>query len=91
MMELQVHLIQGFLHVMHVGRRHLHPALSMSQQRPYRADCLLRAERGTQQTHRVEILQPLAVRHIRLSPGHILHVPGIDQTHVKPLRFQDLE
>jgi hypothetical protein len=31
-MHLQIHLVQGFLYVMHVSRRHLHQTLPVAQQ-----------------------------------------------------------
>jgi len=47
-MQLQVHLIQRLLHVVDVGRRHLHETLAVAEQRPDRADFLLRSIRRAQ-------------------------------------------
>jgi hypothetical protein len=47
-MQLQVHLIQRLLHVVDVGRRHLHQAFAVPEQGSYRADFLFRPIRRTQ-------------------------------------------
>ena len=48
-------------------------------------------EGASEQPHRVEVLQPLAVRHIPLAPRDVLHMAGIDQADLKFPLFQDLE
>jgi hypothetical protein len=46
--ELQVHLIQSLLHVLHVTRRHLHQAVAVTEDRSHRTDRLLGPERPAQ-------------------------------------------
>jgi len=61
-MQLQIHLVQCFLHVVDVGRGHLHEAFPMPQQRTHGANLLFGAIGGAQQSDRMQELQPLAVR-----------------------------
>ncbi len=89
--QLQVHLIQSFLHVLDVTRSHLHQAVPMPKDRTHRADRLFRPERSAQQTYRMQILQPLTVGNIRFASGHILHVTCVDQQDGETLRLQDLK
>jgi len=46
--ELQVHLIQSLLHVLHVTRRHLHQAVAVTEDRSHCAHRLFRPERPAQ-------------------------------------------
>jgi hypothetical protein len=39
----------------------------------------------------MQMLKPLAIFHIRLSPRNILDVPGIDQQHLNAPFFKNLE
>ena len=41
------------------------------------------AEGGPQQTHRVEILQPLAIDPIALAPRNVLDRLGVDQAYLE--------
>lgn len=58
-MQLQVHLIQRFLHVVRVRGAHLHQALPVPKQRTDGADFLFRTIRGTQPADRMQELKPL--------------------------------
>ena len=87
-MQLQIHLVQRLLHVVHVCRRHLHQALPMPQQRSHRADFLRRPIGGPQQTHRMQELQPLAVAKRRSAgrarSSHAARSPGTPRSRAPP-------
>ena len=89
-MNLEVHLVQRLLHVQHMLGRHLDQTAAVSPERANSANEARRTEAGTQQTHRMEVLKPLAVRHVGLSAGNILYVLRVDETHLEPAGLQDL-
>ena len=82
-MQLQIHLVQRLLHVVHVRGGHLHKAFPVPQQRADSAYLLLRPIRRAQQTHRMQELQPLTIGHIGPPPWHVLHMPRIHQTYLE--------
>ncbi len=90
-MQLQIHLVQRLLHALDMRRGRLDQALTMPEQRAQTADVLRRPKRGGQQAACVQILQPLAVGDVRLPTGHVFHVVRVDEAHLKPARFEDLE
>jgi len=90
-MQLQIHLVQRFLHVVDVGRGHLHQAFPMPQQRTHGANLLFGTIGGAQQSDRMQELQPLAVRYVSPSARHILYVPRIHQTDLELAVLQNLE
>ena len=49
------------------------------------------AEGSGQQAQGVELLQPLAVKHVRLAAGDVLDVAGVDQVAPDAARFEYLE
>jgi len=65
--DLKVHLIQRFLYVQNVLRRHLDEASSVAPQRANRANHCWRTKASPQQAHGVEILNPLAIGDVALS------------------------
>src|SRR3954451_6319890 len=73
------------------GTGHLHQTVAVAEQRSQRAHLLRRAKRSLQQTHRMQILQPLAIAYVRLPARHVLHVMSINQTHLETVLFQDLK
>jgi hypothetical protein len=91
MVQLQVHLIQRLLNPLRICACRLHQAVAMAQQGTEGTDLLRRPERSLQQAHRMKILQPLAIGNIGLAPGHVLHMMSIDQAHLEPPLFRDLE
>jgi hypothetical protein len=60
MLDLHVHLRQRLLHMLHVLAGHLDQIVAVPHERTYRAHIPLRPERRMQQTHRVQMLNPLA-------------------------------
>jgi hypothetical protein len=62
----------------------------MPEIRAQRDDGVDRPKAPPQQPHAVQFAQPLAIRHIALPPRDVFHVPGIDEVHLKPTRFEDL-
>ena len=80
--NLEIHLIKRFLHVQHMLCRHLDKTAAVSPERANSADEARRTETGTQQTHGMEVLKPLAVGHVGLPAGNILYVVRIDETHL---------
>src|SRR2546429_4947336 len=44
-----------------------------------------------EQTIGVELLEPLAILHVRLAPGHLARVMGIDQLDIKATLFEHFE
>ena len=75
----------------HAAGRGLHQHIAVPQQSTQLADRVRRAEGAAQQSHRVQVAQPLAVRYVALAPGRRAHVAGVDQHYLEATRFQDLE
>src|ERR1700733_1476305 len=63
----------------------------MPEDRTHRADSLFWPKRPTEQTHRVQILQPWTVGNVGFASRHILHVMCVDQKNLKSPGFQDLK
>jgi hypothetical protein len=91
MVQLEIHLGQSFLHMLNMRSGHLDQAVPVAQQGTHRPDGLRGMKGAPQQSHRVQVLQPLAVGHVALAPGDILHMPGVDQTDFHTSLLQDLE
>src|SRR5215475_13761836 len=88
---MEIHLIQSLLHVLHFLRCLTKQILSMSRQSPQGTNLLSRTKGGPQQSHRMEILEPLAITNIGLSTRHIFDVSCIDQTNAYARCFQTLK
>ena len=91
MVQLQIHLHQGLLHVLNVRGRVLDEALTQSQVGAQLDNRLAWAEAPAQQPVLVQLLEPLRVIDVRLPPRHLLHVAGIDQHDLEPASLEDLE
>jgi hypothetical protein len=89
-MNLQIHLIQSFLHVPYVLSPHLNEVFPMAPMRADGADDSGRAEALPQQPDRVQVLNPLAVGYVGLPPWDVLYVLCINQIHLKPAFFENL-
>ena len=85
----QVHLGERLLHVLNMRRAVLHQHLAMVYQTAQSHNLLRWSEGRTQQAISMQLLDPLAVQNIRLSPRNILQMPGIDQIDPKAVGFQD--
>ncbi len=87
---MQVHPIQGFLHMLHAagGAFHQRPAVPLDG--PQAAHGVLRTERGVQQPVGVQLPDPFAVHQVALAPSRVFGLPRIDQDHAKPSLLQPL-
>ena len=90
-MQMQIHLIEGFLQALQMLAGGSDEALAMAHQTTNRADRRRGPERSVQQAHRMQILQPLAVLHVGFAPGHVFDVTGVDQADLQTARFENLE
>ena len=91
-LELDVHLRQGLLHVLDVlaGIRYEH--LALPQVAAQDAHRLVGPEGGGQEAVAVQPLQPLAVVDVALgSAGDASHLAGIDQPHLQAAALQKLK
>src|ERR1700719_1383214 len=68
--DLQVHLAERLLHMQDVLGGHLQQTGSMPPKGTHRADLHGWAEAGSQQSNRVQILNPLAIRDIAPAAGN---------------------
>jgi len=89
--QLEVHLLQCLLQVQDVGGAVLDELGAMTEERAQGAHLGIGAEGGGKQPQGVELLQPLAVLHVRLATGHVLDVAGVDQVALDAARFEQLE
>ncbi len=90
-MHLDIHLHQGFPHVLDVRRRQLHKPLALAQIRAQRRDLALGKEAGAQETELMQALQPLGIADVGLATRHVLGVARVDQNHLEAWLLQDLE
>ena len=88
--ELEIHLDQGFLHVLDVGGGGLDEPGALAPVGAQDADLIGGAEGGGQQAVGVELLQPLAILDVGLAAGKVFDVVGVDQADVQSVGFQDL-
>jgi hypothetical protein len=89
-MDLDIHLIQGLLHVLNVLAGELHQCLPVAQHRAKGADLLFRTEGALQQPDRVKVLQPRRMAHVALSAGHVFVVAGVNQIDLDAALLQHL-
>lgn len=89
--NLQVHLVQGLLHVLEMKSGHLNEVVTMAPQRTHSADLIVRTEGAAQESDGMKVLYPLAILNISFSTRHVLDVMGINQAHVELAFLQDLE
>jgi hypothetical protein len=91
MMELDVHLIERFLHVLNVDWCHLYETLSMSPKGSEGTDGLRGSVGGKAKSDRVKVLEPLSIGDVDLAARHVLDMTGINQAGEKASVFQDLK
>jgi hypothetical protein len=75
----------------------LHPAglllqqhLALAHHGAYHAHLVARPPGGAQETQAHQLLQPLAVLHVALAPGHVLHLARIDQPDLQAVLLEHL-
>ena len=89
--ELDIHLLQGFLHMLNMGGPVFNEHGPLTQVAAQHHDLGFWPEGGTQQPITVQALDPLAILHIALAPRHVLDVAGVDQIDLQTALFQQLE
>ncbi len=90
-MDLEVHLGEGFLEVLHVAAGITRERGPMAQERTHGTNLFRGAEAGAQQADRVQVLNPLTVADVGLATGEIFTVAGIDQANCQTGGFEDLK
>ena len=90
-LELHVRLGQRLLHMLDVMRCVLHQHGPLPQIAAQASYVPVGSEGSRQQAIGVQLLQPLAVQHVGLAPGHVLDAPRVHQHHLKPPLFQHPE
>src|SRR5215831_5549160 len=89
--QLQVHLLQGFLHVLHVLAGMADQRGPLPQVGPQLAGLLVGPKGRSQQADAMQPIDPLAVAAVRLgTPAQLAGVAGIDQEHLEALRLEQL-
>jgi hypothetical protein len=86
--QLDVHLDQCLLHVLDMTRLALEQHGTLAPQRAQHVDVFDRSKGAAQQIVGHQLLQPLAIEHIGLSPRYALDVARIDQQHRESARLQ---
>src|SRR5689334_3833230 len=77
--------------MLHMNAGQLDQIVAMPHQRTDFADRLFGTKRGFQQTHRMQILKPLAIQHVGFATGNMVHMLGIDEMDFNTARFQNLK
>jgi hypothetical protein len=91
MMELEVHLHEGFLHMLDVCRRILDEPFPVAQVGPKTGDVRARAEAGSQKPELMQLLKPLGVVVIGLPSGYLFYFTGIHQDYLETVGFKDFK
>ena len=71
--------LQGLRHPVDLGTPVLNQRLAQPRQVAEIADLQRRHETPPEQPALQKLREPLAVPHVRLAPGNVLHMPGVDQ------------
>ena len=90
-MQLEVHLGEGFLHEQHLARGALELVVAVAQDTANGTNGLRRPKRSSEQSHTVEVLQPLAILDVGFAPRHPFDMAGVDQANFQTPALQDLE
>ena len=91
MVNLQVHLRQGLLHVLDMGGRILEQTLALTYIRPQLGDLTFGPKAGAQQTVRMKPLQPLRITDVGFASGHVLGIARIDEKNCKATGIEEFE
>ena len=89
--DLQVHLGEGFLEVLDVAAGVTEEIGAMAQEGAKGANLFGRPEAGAQEADGVEVLDPLAVADVGFAAGEVLAMAGVDQTDFQAGSFEDLK
>jgi hypothetical protein len=89
--ELDVHLRECLLHVLHMAALASKQHAALAPQRAQHADGVGGSKCAAEQAIGHELLQPLAVQHVGLAARDVLDVAGVDQHDGEAARFQKLE
>lgn len=90
-MQLEIHLLEGFLDVEHVPGGGAGVVVAQAQIGTQDTDVIAGAEGGGEQTVGVELLQPLAIAQVGFAAGEVFDVAGIDEFDGQAGALQDLE
>lgn len=90
-LELNVHLREGLVRMAHAAAGPAHQRIAVAQDRAHGADLVGGAGAAARQTHRVQVLQPLAVLHAGHAAGQVFAMPRVDQADLDAGLLQDLE
>src|SRR6266496_4475612 len=89
-MDLHIHLRQGFGHVLNMLAGHLHQIAAVPHQRPYRAYLTVRSKCRAPQSHRMQTLQPLAFVPIGAPPRYVFHATSVHHAGLHPVLLQHI-
>jgi hypothetical protein len=89
--QLQVHLHQRLLLMLHGAGLGAQECMALARKGAQGHHAVARPEGASQEPVAVQLLQPLAIEHIALAAGDVLHVAGIDQEHLEAARAEQLE
>lgn len=87
-LELEVHLLQGFLHVQNMRRTMLDQFATIAHQRAQDRNLVIGAKRRVQQAERVQLLQPLGIIPITFASRNRFDMPSVDEIGGDPMLFQ---
>src|SRR5207249_7008213 len=89
-MNLDVHLIQSFLHPLNAPRTFFDKVPQLPLKRSEPSNRLTRTKRSAKKTATMEQLQPLAIADVGFAARDIVELSGIDQKNSDSPRFQQL-
>ena len=78
-MNLDVHLIESFLHPLNAPRTFFYKVPQLALKRSESSNRLARTKRSTKKTATMEQLQPLTIADVGLAAWHIVELPCINQ------------
>src|SRR5882762_1221513 len=89
--ELKIHLGQCLLHMLDVRGRVLQQTLALTHVGSQFGNLPFGPKAGSQQSERMEPLQPLRVADIGLAPRHVLGIARVDKKNSEPPFIEKLE
>jgi hypothetical protein len=90
--QVQMHLVQRLVHVLHMFDRHLEQIVSMAEKPAELADVLRRTKRRRQPSIAMQLLEPPTSTAIRCRPPRDnFDMAGIDESDLKAAGFEDLK